>query len=1181
MKLKRTLSHANDEVKWIEIQDVMIFMLIVMAFLVEKIFQRDGITRLCQYGIVCYASFYSGMLAWKYRGNRKVLVKKFVFWFSLFLARGYIYDYRNLQKRLIQSLCDMVSTVKVPRGSELFFTVAMLILCTLFLCKHVEWIEKNKKICLVISLLTFAVLFLPKEEIGYPIIGLFVGCTTYQCVPILPTFIFYLMGIYVCSEHITFSKKTAVSTGVVSVVCCGLFLTPLRPIVRYFINTFPIVLLYWISEWKISKEIQNIVCRIIMLIKRVIKKYFVCFQKSGKKYLPVYFVSYTVLFGIVAWFVFAVFRELDNAIIWIPDALSQYVPKAYYYSSYVREAIAAMLKGDFHLASYDFKLGLGNAITLSHEPLYFIFALFKPESVEVAYQVVLITRYFVAGLSASILFLYFGARYYQALFGSIMYAFCGFAISEGVRHAQFIVPMIILPIFILAAEEMIRNKRWYVCPIIVAVSLQCGYYFHYMNTLVMGIYYLIRYACLKTRTLKGFFVTTIKFSAFYILGVMIGNSTLTTTFAAFLGSGRTGGAELATESLFFYGKSWIKSCFSSFISLPDSPSFSVRFGFAAFAYIAVAILFIKKGKKELRTLFILFTMACMFPIVGSVFNGFSAVINRWIYAYALLIAGIVVYALSQIDHLTMTQLKILFLTFIPYLLFVTFERDRRSISNVFAAVILLLSYMVIFAMSKKIAFIKPRVGKASLLFLCCVSICFNAYYQYTEGSDTTDSHFLNRGECLSWVTNSPLEKVAEVEDDSFYRIGFTQPYVEDSNGSQIMGYRGITEFSSTLNGNLLRFIEKMGTATSTLVRSFGFDNRTYLNALADVKYYGNQEATNPFAVPYGYDLIDRDKEKGYLVYQNRNALPFGYTYDQVISEEELDHYKTVDRQEVLMQAATVGDDEALKNSTVSKKDNIVTSSQEVEIQDVEIVGGEISEDHIFKVSEPTATVTLKFDEIQGKELYIAWKGEFYTKRDKPNGWTSLNFQMDNHNRRHYYLLPENNTYKIVFDELLFNLGYQEEKTKECTITLEFPKEEVLEEDEFHRFLIDSFKIYAVDMEPCENYTNNLKENSLENVEMLKDEITGDITLDQDKLLVLSLPYQKGWTAYVDGKKENIVKANLMYSGIFLSKGNHSIRLVYERPGQRLSIMLSAVGIAILIMLLIIFNVRNGHANKRG
>ena len=47
------------------------------------------------------------------------------------------------------------------------------------------------------------------------------------------------------------------------------------------------------------------------------------------------------------------------------------------------------------------------------------------------------------------------------------------------------------------------------------------------------------------------------------------------------------------------------------------------------------------------------------------------------------------------------------------------------------------------------------------------------------------------------------------------------------------------------------------------------------------------------------------------------------------------------------------------------------------------------------------------------------------------------------------------------------------------------------------------------------------------------EITGDISVSEKKALVLSVPYSKGFTAYVDGKETKLQKANTMFMALEL------------------------------------------------
>ena len=60
-------------------------------------------------------------------------------------------------------------------------------------------------------------------------------------------------------------------------------------------------------------------------------------------------------------------------------------------------------------------------------------------------------------------------------------------------------------------------------------------------------------------------------------------------------------------------------------------------------------------------------------------------------------------------------------------------------------------------------------------------------------------------------------------------------------------------------------------------------------------------------------------------------------------------------------------------------------------------------------------------------------------------------------------------------------------------------------------------------------------------------IKGEITLSEDKVVFLSIPFDKGWSATVDGQPAEIHQLNVGFSGLALTKGSHQIELMYATP----------------------------------
>ena len=115
-----------------------------------------------------------------------------------------------------------------------------------------------------------------------------------------------------------------------------------------------------------------------------------------------------------------------------------------------------------------------------------------------------VLRFYLSGITASVLFLYFKKDYFSSFIASAVYVFCGFALFGGARHTMFMVAMIMLPLLVIAIEEILRGRRWQLCTIFVAVSLFSNYYYLYMNTLGLAIYFLVRFFCQKEKEKKTF-----------------------------------------------------------------------------------------------------------------------------------------------------------------------------------------------------------------------------------------------------------------------------------------------------------------------------------------------------------------------------------------------------------------------------------------------------------------------------------------------------------------------------------------------------------------------------------------------------------------------------------------------------------------------------------------------------
>ena len=156
------------------------------------------------------------------------------------------------------------------------------------------------------------------------------------------------------------------------------------------------------------------------------------------------------------------------------------------------------------------------------------------------------------------------------------------------------------------------------------------------------------------------------------------------------------------------------------------------------------------------------------------------------------------------------------------------------------------------------------------------------------------------------------------------------------------------------------------------------------------------------------------------------------------------------------------------------------------------------------------------------------------------------------------LCVSNSAYYEGQEDYLINLGYSEQERTSLTITLTNRGTSQLEDIELYALPMDSYpeRVEALRAEPMENIhwgTNSL---------------TGTVDLSRDKILCVSVPYSKGWTATVDGEKAEILKGNYMFMCLPLTEGHHDIEFHYCSPGIRLGAAMSAVSLCIVVGMLV-------------
>lgn len=134
----------------------------------------------------------------------------------------------------------------------------------------------------------------------------------------------------------------------------------------------------------------------------------------------------------------------------------------------------------------------------------------------------------------------------------------------------------------------------------------------------------------------------------------------------------------------------------------------------------------------------------------------------------------------------------------------------------------------------------------------------------------------------------------------------------------------------------------------------------------------------------------------------------------------------------------------------------------------------------------------------------------------------------------------------------------------------FLKAIILDDEEFaNRYHLERLDINDIEKNPGEiQYFDAAairQQLGVENVRYSQNRIMHDYVISEPKLITYTIPYNKGWKAYANGKQIPLYEVNNGFIGIgLLEGGTYEVELIYSSPGVIIGCVLS--GITILIIL---------------
>lgn len=988
-----------------------------------------------------------------------------------------------------------------------------------------------------------------------------------------------------------------------------------------------------------------------------------------------YYFRFTFLFVLTTLIIYAPYFILQKSFVWEHDSYTQHLKAMLFISRWYRQTLRSLAHFDLKaISTYSFSLGYGSdaLTTLAYygvgDPFYLLSAFVPAKYIYLFYCGLILAKNYISGVAMSALCRFrWPSREHDGgcLAGSLIYAFCGFALITCFGQPIFLNALIIFPLVLLGIEKVRDGQRPWLFILSIFLATVSNFYFIVSIVLMAVMYALFRYFPIARGELGRRFAQIGVMFAAGTVGVAMGGVILLPMAITVLGNKRI--ALNPTINLFY------KPLSCSMLPLDFLACNEVEYGalcYAGTALLCVLLLFCAKGFIKLRLQFLLYSVLLFIPAFGYLTNGFSYPINRWCWAYSALVAMIVAELWPLLFTLTASQKRAMVAGLTLYFAVCFVIADEIEPNFLVPFIFTCITLLYLFFAQKElfeapapevpetgaVGTEEPETGAAGteepedpkaarrrearfrraqrgIILLTVLGICANGVYKnYPRFNDriTEYKDFFSLAPFRPGLNASPandrnmwindMTQVAETigyDGTSFVRASNTEPGFWYQNTSLLCGLSTTQSFWSVNSPYVLDYLDSLAVSdvNNNAWQFTNLDNRAILNELGSVSYL---YCLHPEKLPTGYSDTALDPETANSVYSNTAPLSLGYTYDRTITREQFDALTPAQRQEILLTHAVTQAPGALQD-TGSAAD----LAAGLECRDVPYEITKMSDtlahpdDLTFVALEGGAQVELTFDPVTSGECYLYMENirfketfmydlytdnreydpdDLYTSgmfndlskleqyqlyQDKKTSFPAKNVKItaDFKNGRRTattneanYILPEDEQFYSGRQDFLLNSYTIGDKVDSIVVT--FPVRGVYHFDEF-----------SVISEPLTTYpskTEQLSAESLENYRIDQNKssfvstgVSGEITVSGSKLLCLTIPYSDGWKAYVDGSPAALENVNLMFCGLLLSPGHHTIELHYETPGLLYGLCLSAAG-----LLLFLFWMFMSHRSRR-
>ena len=538
------------------------------------------------------------------------------------------------------------------------------------------------------------------------------------------------------------------------------------------------------------------------------------------------YVFYSILFAILSSILVGFCRLSDNLMIdFGGDGFRQHFRALLYYSQLLKNILA----GKTAFPEWDFVIGEGSDIlqTLHYygigDPLLLLSAFCPERYMPYFYEFLAFLKLYLMGISFSILcFCTKKGTILSILTGMLIYAFCGFSLTNLSSHTIFLSSMVCLPLIIAGVENIIQKKSPLLLSLAVCLSSLSNIYLFYMNVIMTVFYVMIRILVMKKGFKESFFIV-LKIFLYSLLGLLMSAVIFLPMSYTLLNNSRLSSDY---ERSLFFDLPYYRNVF---ISLAFS--FNSFFGnLTLLAPCGLTVLFSRKGKTTLKSLTVFSAVMISIPFFSSLLNGMTYESSRWIYGISLLIAYIVTDCFDQIMGLS---LKALSVPVLYYLICIFFN---RSLWQVY---VLYLAGTIVLYLSDRI-FKNKKAGSSIALMAVFGCILFALVYTYSPlwWNIAQDGTPIEQADRLLYEHQGLLD---QIDDEDFWRYNGD---LEDNcsiNSSHPSGQF----YWSIANDAVTDFRRQVGSLDHNNHHYDDYDDIFVLNALSCTKYFFKENSHLP------------------------------------------------------------------------------------------------------------------------------------------------------------------------------------------------------------------------------------------------------------------------------------------------------------------------------------------------